>query len=143
MHGSAKIMVVLYFLFIQLFNLTKVGRHTRRYLWKTFSCTAALDLFAIARYSFWTDSWYNYSLGSTDPNNACGQVNSVTRNLAAIVPTCILGQSTDCSLKEKANNLGKAKYRVFITWDDYNCSGSELTACGKSNIDCDEMMIVQ
>lgn len=72
---------------------------------------------------------YKLPLSVADPSNACGPVFPSTTDHIAVVPTCMSGQSSDCSLEEKAKHLGQANYAVFITWDAYsncNCSSSEF-----------------
>ena len=64
-------------------------------------------------------------LSETHPNDACGPVDPApfdNRSYVAVVPC-----KNNCSLEEKALNLGQANYVVFITWEGGNCSGSELT----------------
>ena len=68
--------------------------------------------------------WNNCLFDDTDPRDACGPVGPApfdNRSHVAVVP-CV----NDCSLDEKAKNLGQANYVAFITWDDHNCSGGEL-----------------
>ena len=68
-------------------------------------------------------------LNVTDPANACGPIDPAPfddHNHVALVPTCVSGLNSGCSLEEKAKNLGQANYVAFITWDDYNCSSGEL-----------------
>ena len=68
--------------------------------------------------------WSNCPLSDPAHNDACGPVDPApfdNRSYVAVVPC-----TRDCSLKEKALNLGQANYVVFITWEGGNCSGSEL-----------------
>ena len=91
--------------------------------------TVPCSLLGVNMFTVLSYEWTTCSLNVTDPIDACTPVDPApfdSHHHVALVPTCKRGLNSDCSLEEKAKNLGQANYVAFITWDDYNCPGSEL-----------------
>ena len=87
---------------------------------KEYPCTP--QSFGVTAVSY---SWAKCPFTDTDPASACGPLDPApfdNRSHVAVVPCAY----SNCSLEEKANNLGQANYVAFITWNDNNCSNSEL-----------------
>ena len=107
----------------QLWNHSTSGYH----LVKEYPCTPVLfgnNLQSFVWPKLQSFVWSKCPLSDINPSNACGPDAPApfdNRSHVAVV----LCRNKDCSIEEKANNLGQANYVAFITSDDHNCSGGE------------------